>query len=684
MRLNKPLSTIVRRWRGLFNAHACKSMQTSGAELHPNNQASLDVMPLEELESRTLLSASPFTPDTYTDDPPVVIQAGLLAADPEDSLIAGDLDSDGFVGINDLNIVLGAWNQSVPPGNPAADISGDGFVGIDDLNEILSNWNNNAIVDLSSGTTLTGAIINTSDIDTFTVDAAIGEDLLMTIGNNTGSSFELEVSLYDPTGDLIKTVSGDGGFRVDAMNLAETGTYTYVVSERDGTSTGSYTITTVVQDEALDNDNVTLNSGETFSGSITNGDIDTFTIDATIGEELFMTIGNNTGSSFELEVSLYDPTGDLVRVIAADGGFRLNAPSLAETGTYTYVVRENEGSSTGNYSITAVVLDEVIDNDNVTLLSGQTEAGSITSGDIDTFTIDAAIGEDLLLTIGNNTGSSFELEVSLYDPTGDHIKTLTADGGFRLDALNLAETGTYTYIVRENEGSSSGNYSITAVIQDEAIDNDNVTLVSGETLPGSINSGDIDTFTIDAAIGEELLLTIGNNTGSSFELEVSLYDPTGDLIKVVTGDGGFRLDAPSLAETGTYTYVVRERQGSSTGNYAITAVVLDEVIDNDNVALVSGNTLPGSINSGDIDTYTIDAALGTDLLLAIANNTGSSFELEVSLYDPTGDLIDIVSGDGALTLDLLNITEAGTYTYVVREREGSSNGNYSITATVTS
>ncbi len=55
--------------------------------------------------------------------------------------LVGDLDSDGFVGINDLNIVLAAWNQNVPPANPLADPSGDGFVGIDDLNTVLGNWN---------------------------------------------------------------------------------------------------------------------------------------------------------------------------------------------------------------------------------------------------------------------------------------------------------------------------------------------------------------------------------------------------------------------------------------------------------------------------------------------------------------------------------------------------------------
>ena len=56
--------------------------------------------------------------------------------------IVGDLNSDGFVGIDDLNLVLGNWNQNVTAGDPLqGDPSGDGFVGIDDLNQILGNWN---------------------------------------------------------------------------------------------------------------------------------------------------------------------------------------------------------------------------------------------------------------------------------------------------------------------------------------------------------------------------------------------------------------------------------------------------------------------------------------------------------------------------------------------------------------
>jgi PEP-CTERM motif-containing protein len=55
----------------------------------------------------------------------------------------GDLNGDGFVGVDDLNIVLINWNLNVTPGDLlAGDPTGEGFVGVDDLNVVLVNWNN--------------------------------------------------------------------------------------------------------------------------------------------------------------------------------------------------------------------------------------------------------------------------------------------------------------------------------------------------------------------------------------------------------------------------------------------------------------------------------------------------------------------------------------------------------------
>jgi len=55
--------------------------------------------------------------------------------------LPGDLNGDGFVGLDDLDIILQNWNLNIPPGNPLADPTGDNFVGLDDLDIVLQNWN---------------------------------------------------------------------------------------------------------------------------------------------------------------------------------------------------------------------------------------------------------------------------------------------------------------------------------------------------------------------------------------------------------------------------------------------------------------------------------------------------------------------------------------------------------------
>ena len=62
--------------------------------------------------------------------------------------LPGDLNGDGYVGLDDLQLILDHWNQSVTLGDAAmGDIAGpggsgpDGYVGLDDLQPVLDHWN---------------------------------------------------------------------------------------------------------------------------------------------------------------------------------------------------------------------------------------------------------------------------------------------------------------------------------------------------------------------------------------------------------------------------------------------------------------------------------------------------------------------------------------------------------------
>ena len=88
------------------------------------------------------------------DDPAYLAYANMTTAyDPSDfnydvhnilypmktAALAGDLDADGVVGLDDLDIILTQWNTD-GSADPRADINGDGYVGLDDLDIVLNQW----------------------------------------------------------------------------------------------------------------------------------------------------------------------------------------------------------------------------------------------------------------------------------------------------------------------------------------------------------------------------------------------------------------------------------------------------------------------------------------------------------------------------------------------------------------
>jgi len=69
------------------------------------------------------------------------VYADAIALQIAGGSLAGDLNEDGFVGGDDLDIVRSFWGQNVTPGDLLqGDPSGDGFVGGDDLDIVRANW----------------------------------------------------------------------------------------------------------------------------------------------------------------------------------------------------------------------------------------------------------------------------------------------------------------------------------------------------------------------------------------------------------------------------------------------------------------------------------------------------------------------------------------------------------------
>ena len=105
--------------------------------------------------------------------------------------LTADLNGDGFVGVDDLNIVLSNWNNGIAPGSLTGDLDGNGFVGVDDLNIILANWNMDVTPgDSSVGDTNGDGFVGVDDLNTILTQWNTGisqNDLLP--GDLTGDGF---------------------------------------------------------------------------------------------------------------------------------------------------------------------------------------------------------------------------------------------------------------------------------------------------------------------------------------------------------------------------------------------------------------------------------------------------------------------------------------------------------------
>ena len=424
---------------------------------------------------------------------------------------------------------------------------------------------------------------------------------------------------------------------------------------------------------------IDLISGETRQQRIaTLGEFDFYTIDATAGSRLFLNYTEQT-RVLRAGVFVYAPDGSLLSSVDNVDSASFADLELTATGLYTIVLREFGGDATGDYSLTAVVVDDTTDADNVELTSGLTISGMLEAGDIDTFTIDATAGSRLFLNYTEQT-RVLRAGVFVYAPDGSLLSSVDNVDDASFADLELTATGLYTIVLREFGGDATGDYALTAVVVDSTTDADNVELTSGLTISGMLEAGDIDTFTIDATAGSRLFLNYTEQT-SVLRAGVFIYAPDGSLLSSVDNVDDASFADLELTATGLYTIVLREFGGDATGDYALTAVVVDSTTDADNVELTSGLTISGMLEAGDIDTFTIDAIAGSRLFLNYTEQT-SVLRAGIFIYAPDGSLVSSVDNVDDASLTDLELTATGLYTIVLREFGGDATGDYSLTAVV--
>jgi len=182
------------------------------------------------------------------------------------------------------------------------------------------------------------------------------------------------------------------------------------------------------------------------------------TFSATAGQNLTVTVTANTIPGVSLVVQ--QPNGAAVTSFFVSGatGFR-DTFTLPVTGTYSVLV-DPSGQATGSVTFT---LGLVPDNTGTTAIGTPTSVTIGTVGENAVRSFDATAGQNLTLTVTDNTIPGVSLAVR--QPNGGTVATLFVSGatGFR-SAFALPVTGTYSVLVDPSgQGTGSLTFTLAAV-----------------------------------------------------------------------------------------------------------------------------------------------------------------------------------------------------------------------------
>ncbi|MBE9042616.1 CHAT domain-containing protein, partial [Oscillatoriales cyanobacterium LEGE 11467] len=544
--------------------------------------------------------------------------------------------------------------------------------------------------------------IDTGNIDAYSNDSSTidkGNIVLNSIGNINTRGGSLNAN-----GDV-----GGGNISVTAAGNITTGNLS-TASDNDGSGNISLNSNGTIDTTAgtLNTSSASGNAGDVSlngTGNISTGDIDT-TVEPiedndVIDGTLFPTVGRagdiaitSTGGSIDTSNGNLNSFSD--NGFAVGGSIQLNAAGNVATGTIrTEGTQEggnigltsggtlttsdlttiSEAGTAGNVTFNAsdnISTANILSNSNTGQggsLSATSSSGSITTGNLDTFTDANGDGGDIALQSSTTSASSV---------TTGNIRTQSnggAGGDIDVTAFNNITAGdiaTYSSL-------DSGDISLTT-ISDGTIQTGNITTETTSGVSGiiSIDGDDVHTgnlnsigitgsgdITVDAdgnLIAEDI--TSETETGDSGDIDVDAGDDanTGDITsETETGDSGdIDVDAGDDANTGDITSETETGDSGDidvdAGGDANTGDITSETEtgDSGDINVNAGD----DVNTGDITTQTqtgdsgdIDVDAGGDINTETINSIAGRNSGDITLTSENGSIT---------TGDIASLAQTGT------------------------
>jgi len=423
---------------------------------------------------------------------------------------------------------------------------------------------------ITFGETLTGSIVASGEVDTYTFSAAVGDRVLVSMAVASGAMTP-EIRLYNPAGQLICSAYSYAGSAAgfEDCSLSVAGTYTLLANDYGLTDTGSYGLHL----QRLNNPgNATaLAFGQTLQATIgAVGEKDAYTFAASVGDRVLVSMAVASGAMTP-EIRLYNPAGQLICSAYSYAGSAAGFEdcSLSVAGIYTLLTNDYGLTDTGSYGLH---LQRLNNPGNATALAfGQTLQATIGAvGEKDAYTFSAGVGDRVLVSMAVASGAMTP-EIRLYNPAGQLICAAYSYAGSAagFEDCSLSVAGTYTLLTNDYGLTDTGSYGLH--LQRLNNPGNATALAFGQTLQATIGVvGEKDAYTFSAGVGDRVLVSMAV-ASSAMTPEIRLYNPAGQPICSAYSYAGSAagFDDCSLPMAGTYTLLANDYGLTDKGSYSL-------------------------------------------------------------------------------------------------------------------
>ncbi|MEO8136644.1 MAG: hypothetical protein ABI831_22055, partial [Betaproteobacteria bacterium] len=565
-----------------------------------------------------------------------------------------------------------------------------------------------AVGPISSGETVTGAILSGGLAETWTFSANTGDAIVVRVGEITQTgSLSPRIRLLDPSAAQLGLASNPISSEI-VVTAAASGTFSVLVDDAAGVvASGTYRLTAAVSNKAVvvtgGDEGGPLTNGAMHTGTIDVGDLDVWTLSATAGEAIVVRMGETVaGSALTPWLRIYSPTGAQLGTNFSTIGAEVVVTSAPATGTYIVVAADGSNSfaGSGGYRLTLAKTGSAVTvsagDEGGPLTNGALHTGTIDIGDLDLWTVDAVAGEAIVVRMGEATGGlSLTPWLRIYSPAGAQLAANFSTVGAEVVVASAPTTGTYLVVAADgsNSWAGSGAYRLNLAKTGTAVTvspgDEGGPLTNGALHTGTIAVGDLDVWTVAAVAGEAIVVRMGEATaGLSLTPWLRIYSPAGALLDDSFSTVGAEVVVPSAPLTGTYLVVAADGSNSwaGSGAYRLTLAKTGTAVTvspgDEGGPLTNGAVHTGIIDVGDLDVWTVTATAGDAITIRMAEDTaGLSLTPWLRIYSPAGAKLDDSFSTIGAEVAVPSAPASGTYLVVVADGSNSwaGSGAYRLT-----